>query len=98
MSPVRTLSSSEKRETQYVLLNATGIPAQVQQATLRNRPGELVEVLLQKSWEQAIELERKQSIIQEMKIQIGELNKKINVSSIGFDLPEDYFESDEYFV
>ena len=54
--------------------------------------------LVEKCFELARELWERGNIINQMKTQIGELNEKMAISSIPFDLPEDYYENDEYLM
>ncbi len=98
MSPVDAPSSLETREEQYESLDASGVEDRVRRANLRMSQEEFIQELLQKNSELATALREKENIIKNMEMQIADLNHKISVSSIGFDLPEDYYENDEYLV
>ena len=94
------IASSRIGGEQHELLDATGVQFGIQDVSTLSPVSQqqFIVELVKKCFELAGELWEKGNTINQMKMQIGQLNEKMAISSIAFDLPEDYYENDEYLV
>ena len=100
VSQQQFISFSPIEGKQHELLDASGLKVGIQpfDTLMLMSQQQFITKLVEKCFELGRDLSEKENTIDQMKIQIGELDEKMAVSSIGFDLPEDYYENEEYLV
>ncbi len=100
VSQQQFISSSPIEGKQHELLDPTRTEVGIQpfDTLMLMSQQQFITKLVEKCFELGRDLSEKENTIDQMKIQIGELDEKMAVSSIGFDLPEDYYENEEYLV